>query len=99
MSIAAIDSLKLKYLVTGTYNDSEGGKLHLCGYEWNNIYPTVMNVDENIDFSGEYISYIIPELKNTQVESVFVKENVVYLASERTRFAQAICKIVIPNNK
>lgn len=99
VNIKAIDSLNLKYLVTGAFYDNVGGKLYLCGYEENIIYLTVMQVDENINFSGEYTSYIIPELKNTQVESVFVKENVVYLASERTRFAQAVYKIVLPNFK
>lgn len=99
VSIEAIDSLNLKYLVTGAFYENKGGKLYLCGYEENNIYLTVIKVDENINFLGEYKSYILPELKNTQVESLYVKENVVYLASERTRYAQAIYKIVLPNYK
>jgi hypothetical protein len=96
-SIRAIDSINLKHLVTGAFFDENGSKLYLCGYEGNDAYLTIMQSDVNIRFSDEYTTFIIPELKYTQVESVFVKENVVYLASERSGIAQAVYKILLPN--
>ncbi len=99
VSLRAIDSLNLKYLVTGAFNDDVAGKTYLCGYEGGNTYLTVLSTGEYIDFSGEYTTYIIPELKYTQVESIFVKENLVYLASERTISAQTVYKIILPGKK
>lgn len=99
VSIRAIDSINLKYLVTGAFYNNAAGKIYLCGYEGGNIYITVLATGEYINFSGEYTTYIIPELKHTQVESIFVKENLVYLASERSNSVQAIYKIILPGKK
>ena len=75
------------------------GKIYLCAYEGRNTYLTILSTGEYLNFSGEYTNYIIPELKHRQVESIFVKENLFYLASERSSSVQAIYKIILPGKK
>ncbi len=88
--ISALDSINLGYLVTGAYLDRENASLYLCGYEDNNTYLSIFDCADGITFKGKHQKYLIDGLKNRQIESIFVKDNLIYLASEKTRYKQAV---------
>ena len=90
-----IQSFNTGFLVTGAYYHSIDRSLYLCGYRKGETYLLHFRTADTIRFSGHYNKYIIPELKNTQVESVFVLGDYIYLASERTRKRPAIYKIKV----
>ncbi len=90
-----VDSFNAGFLVTGAYFDAPSRSLYLCGYNENNTYLLRFTDIDKPSFSVYYKKYIIPELKNTQVESVFVDGNYIYLASERRIKAQAIYRIAV----
>lgn len=96
--IRPIETLNLTYLVTGAYRDTENCRIVLCGYENKNTYITIFSEIDRVSFSSPHETYIIPEIESGQVESVFVKDNVVYLASERTGIKQSIYKIYLPSS-
>jgi hypothetical protein len=97
--IRPMETLNLDYLVTGAYRDTKNRRMVLCGYENENTYVTIFSGIETVSFSGQHTTYIVPEIEFGQVESVFVKDNVAYLASERTGTKQSIYKVKLPNIK
>ncbi len=96
-NLSPADSFDAGFLVTGAYYDSEREDLYLCGYYENETYLLHFRNAETVSFTADYRKYIIPGLKNTQVESVFVNGNFIYLASERTLKSQAIYRIPLSN--
>ena len=97
--LSPIDSFNAGFLVTGAYYHSQGKSLYLCGYYKNDTYLLHFRNTDNVRFSEDYTKYIIPELRFTQVESIFVRGNYVYLASERTLKKQAIYRILVSGLK
>jgi len=95
-SATALDTLKIDFLVTGSFLDSESDELFLCGYTKKSTYLAVIRDYTKTGFSTDPEVYHIPELENMQVESVYVKDNYIYLASERTSRNQRIYKIIKP---
>ncbi|HDZ40081.1 MAG TPA: hypothetical protein ENH59_00135 [Bacteroidetes bacterium] len=81
------------FLVTGAYYYGSGRSLFLCGYYNNETYLVQFKNTDGVSIAGRYDKYILPELKYTQVESVFVRGNYLYLASEKTAIRQAIYRI------
>jgi hypothetical protein len=49
-----------------------------------------------MNISGEIKTYIVPELNNHQVESIYVFKNMVYLGSEATSNKQSIYLLRLP---
>ncbi|MDZ7738542.1 MAG: hypothetical protein U5K32_05640 [Bacteroidales bacterium] len=96
-NLSPADSFDAGFLVTGAYYDSECKGLYLCGYYDNETYLLHFRNAETSRFTADYKKYIIPELKNAQVESVFVHGDFIYLASERTLKSQAIYRIPLSN--
>lgn len=90
LELAPKDSLNLGYLVTGAHLDRTEKCIYLCGYENKNTYISVLNYKESIDFQGVHKTYMVEGLENRQVESIFVRNGLIYLASERTKHDQAI---------
>lgn len=97
--LSPVDSLYTGFLVTGAYYQSSVKSLYLCGYYKNDTYLLHFKNADNEGFSDDCVKYIIPELKHTQVESVFVRGNYIYLASERTLKNQAIYRILVSGLK
>lgn len=95
-NLQAIDSFDVSMLVSGAFYDKERELLILCGYLDHETYIWIFNNASSISFTGDAQKYKIPELKNTQVESVFVHKEYIYLGSERTVKAQAIYKVLLP---
>ena len=93
--LVPLDSFNTGFLVTGAYYDNTGHNLYLCGYYKRETYLMHFRTGGRPGFSGDHVKYIIPELKNTQVESIFVRENFIYLGSERTVREQAIYRIAL----
>jgi len=93
-SLTAIDSLKLDYLVTGAYYDSQTQKQLLCGYEGKHTYITVFEDINKPTLSANYRSYRVVGLEYAQVESILVMDNIIYLASERSGDNQAIYSLI-----
>lgn len=91
--LSPADSFNAGFLVTGAHYDSVNSGLYLCGYHDNETYLLHFRNAETVKFTGEYRKYIIPALKNTQVESLFRKGDYLYLASEMTLKAQALYRI------
>ena len=96
-----IDNFDVGMLVTGSFYNNDDSSIYLCGYlnaddKDKETFIWVFRNTRAIDFSSSGQKYIIPELKGTQVESVFVRGNYIYLASERTKKAQKIYKIKVP---
>jgi hypothetical protein len=91
--LSPADSFDAGFLVTGAYFYSGGNSLFLCGYNKKETYLLRFEVNGEPGFSGEYTRYILPELKATQVESVFVQGEYLYLASEKNSVHQAIYRI------
>lgn len=94
-NLSPADSFDAGFLVTGAYYDSVHDGLYLCGYYKNETYLLHFRNAETVGFTDDYRKYVIPGLKNTQVESVFRKGDYIYLASERTLKAQAIYMIPV----
>jgi len=94
-NLVPVDSFNTGFLVTGAYYDNAGDNLYLCGYYKRETYLLHFRNDGRPGFSGDHVKYIIPELKNTQVESIFVRGNFIYLGSERTVREQAIYRIAL----
>lgn len=94
--VKAIDSLNLAYLVTGAYYETSADRIILCGYEGKNTFVTVFTNIDRISLSSDYQTYTIKGLEYAQVESIFVKENIMYLASERSGALQAVYKVKLP---
>lgn len=94
-----VDSFDTGFLVTGAYYQSPENSLYLCGYYNFETYLLHFKNADNVKFSEDYVKYIIPELKYTQVESIFVRGNYIYLASERTLKSQAIYRILVSSLK
>ncbi|MFP4488900.1 MAG: hypothetical protein ACLFN1_06315 [Bacteroidales bacterium] len=94
-NLSPADSFDAGFLVTGAYYDSLHDGLYLCGYYDNETYLLHFRNAETVRFTDDYRKYVIPGLKNTQVESVFRKGDYLYLASERTLKAQAIYRIPV----
>ncbi len=93
--LRAVDTFNAGFLVTGAYYQSPEKSMYLCGYYKNEPYLLhFKNVDE-MGFSEDYIKYVIPELKFTQIESIFVRGKYIYLASERTIIGPAIYRIEV----
>lgn len=92
-TLSPADSFAPGFMVTGACYDTGSKSLYLCGYYKNETYLLRYKNISGVDLSGEYEKYILPDLKNTQVESVFVSKNYIYLASEKTRIKQAIYMI------
>ncbi len=93
--LSPVDSFKTGFLVTGAYYHSQGKSLFLCGYYKDETYLLHFKNTNEVRFSEEYTKYVLPELKSTQVESVFVSGNYIYLASEKTSMQQAIYRVKI----
>lgn len=91
--LSPVDSFNAGFLVTGAYYHSDGNSLFLCGYNKKETYLLRFKVKDQPGFTGEYTRYVLPGLRNTQVESVFVKGDYLYLASEKTSVHQAIYRI------
>lgn len=96
--ITPVDSLKLDYLVTGAYFDRDKRRQFLCGYKGKHTYATIFMDVDRPTLSGKFETYIIDDLKNAQVESVIVKDNLMYLASERKGKKQSIYIIPLPES-
>lgn len=94
-NLSPADSFDAGFLVTGAYYDSMHEGLYLCGYYENETYLLHFRNAETVRFTNDYRKYVIPGLKNKQVESVFRKGDYIYLASERTLKAQAIYRIPV----
>lgn len=93
--LKAVDTFDAGFLVTGAYYQSPERSLYLCGSYKNDTYILhFRNIDE-MGFSDDYAKYVIPELKFTQIESIFVRGNYIYLASERTIINQAIYRVLV----
>lgn len=84
------------FMVTGAFYSSEEGRLYLVGYRNRNTYMVIFKDTDGIEFSSDFGRYIVPELRNRQVESVFVKDGIIYLASEKAGIKQRIYKIKVP---
>jgi hypothetical protein len=91
--LSPADSFNAGFLVTGAYYYTGGNSLFLCGYHKKESYLLHFKVGGEPGFSGEYTRYLLPELGSTQVESVFVKGDYIYLASEKSSVPQAIYRI------
>lgn len=91
----AVDSFDAGFLVTGAFFDEKANSLFLCGYYDHETYLIHFKNTEVVGFSPVYTRYKIPDLENTQVESVLVLNDYIYLASERTLKAQAIYRIPV----
>lgn len=91
----AVDSFDVGFLVTGAFFDEKDNSLFLCGYYDHETYLIHFMNTEEAGFSPVYTRYKIPDLENTQVESVLVLNDYIYLASERTLKAQAIYRIPV----
>jgi len=91
----AVDSFDVGFLVTGAFFDENKKSLFLCGYYDHDTYLIHFKNTAEVGFSSLYTRYKIPELENTQVESVLVLNDYIYLASERTLKAQAIYRIPV----
>lgn len=96
ISIVPVDSVNLGFLVTGSFFDNDSGRLFLCGYEDKDTFLVIFDNAVEDRFSSEFRKYNLPSLKNLQVESIFVKDNLIYLASERTRIRQAVYIMPVP---
>lgn len=92
-NLSPADSFDAGFLVTGAYYDSSREGLFLCGYYEHETYLLHFRNADKVGFTCDYSKYIIPALKNTQVESVFIRGDFIYLASERTLKTQAIYRI------
>ncbi|MDT8401571.1 MAG: hypothetical protein RQ743_07745 [Bacteroidales bacterium] len=88
--LSPVDVFDAGFLVTGAYYHQGGRSLYLCGYYKNETYLLQFKNTDGVSTGGRYTKYILPELKHTQVESVFVSGNFLYLASEKTAVRQAI---------
>jgi len=91
--LCPVDSFNTGFLVTGAFYYNYGKSLFLCGYYKDETYLLHFRNTTEVKFSEEYTRYVLPELKSTQVESVFVSGNYIYLASERTTKQQAIYRV------
>lgn len=91
--LSPVGSFNAGFLVTGAYYHGDGNYLFLCGYHKKETYLLRFEVKDKPGFTGEYTRYVLPGLRNTQVESVFVKGDYLYLASEKTSVHQAIYRI------
>lgn len=94
-NLSPADSFDAGFLVTGAYYDSMHEGLYLCGYYDNETFLLHFRNAGTVRFTDDYRKYVVPGLKNTQVESVFRKGDYIYLASERTLKAQAIYRIPV----
>jgi outer membrane protein assembly factor BamB len=90
------DSYDVGMLVTGAYYNRKGKMLLLCGYRDHHTYLWIFRNADTVDFSSNSTMDTLPELDNTQVESVFVKDGIIYLGSERTVKSQAIYLVNLP---
>lgn len=97
--LSPVDSFNTGFLVTGAFYHIPEKSLFLCGYYENETYLMQFRNNDNAAFSDDHTKYIIPELKFTQVESLFVRGNYIYLASERTFREQAIYRIRVSGLK
>jgi len=95
--MSPMDRFRAEMLVTGACFDKDGQKLYLCGYLNNETYLLVFRDAEKPVFTDSYKHYHIHGLKNTQVESILIRDNYLYLASERTRQKkQMLYRIKLP---
>ncbi|MCD4770306.1 MAG: hypothetical protein K8R35_09075 [Bacteroidales bacterium] len=97
--VSPVSSFNTGFIVTGAFYNSEEGSLYLVGYGNNNTYIVIFNKTKGVGFSPYYVRYIVPELRFRQVESIFVKDGIIYLASERTRIKQRIYMIKVPQQQ
>lgn len=96
-SLSPIDSLNLGFLVTGAFYEKSSNRLFFCGYEDDETYLAIFTDVPEIGFSKHYTKYLVTDLKNRQVESIFVKDNNIYLGSEATIHKQAIYILKVPS--
>jgi len=95
----AVDTFNAGFLITGAYFQNPEKSLYLCGYYKNDTYLLHFKNIDDMGFNTDCTKYIIPELKFTQIESVFVRGKYIYLASERTIINQAIYRIQVSGLK
>ena len=95
-SVTAVDTLEIDFLVTGSFLDSESDELFFCGYLKKRTYLAIIRDYSYSGFSTEPEVYYIPEIENMQVESLFVKDNYIYLASEKASGRQKVYKLIKP---
>jgi hypothetical protein len=94
--IAPFDEIDIGYLITGSFFNEVNSRLYLCGYLENSTYFSIATVNSEMNISGEIKTYIVPELNNHQVESIYVFKNMVYLGSEATSNKQSIYLLRLP---
>lgn len=95
-SLLPLQELNLGFLVTGACYGPEDSVVYFCGHNNEETFIALAELNDNFRIKGRIRKFVIPELKNRQVESVFVLNGIIYLASESTLIKQKIYKVEIP---
>lgn len=88
--LSPVDSLNLGFLVTGAFLERISSTLYLCGYFDGSTYIAIIDNFGESSLVAEYKKFIIKGLEGKQIESIFVMDGKIYLASEAKQVKQAL---------